>query len=39
MKKERLKQFVVIFVAADPDPFNRVAYEMTNGAMMIADSN
>jgi hypothetical protein len=38
-KKRRLDQLVVIFVAANPYPFNRIAERLANGAIMIADAD
>ena len=38
-KTKTLDQLVVIFVAADPHPFNRVGERLANGAMMIPDAD
>ena len=35
-RRELLKLVVVIFVAADPHPFNGISDELTECAMMIA---
>jgi len=33
---QNLYQLIVIFVGANPHPFDQVAYEVTDGTMMIA---
>ena len=35
----RLHELIIIFVAADPHPFDNIAYQPTDRSMMIAYTN